>query len=218
MPDDTRIRILNAAGPIFAEKGFESSTVREICEAAAVNVASVNYHFGDKAQLYLKTVDHARNLSIEQVPGPELPKDAPTRDQLLAYVTTMLTRLLGTKAQPWQSRLMMREILSPTANCRTMVRDFFRPRLESLISILEPVFPPDIEEHQRQKFAFSVMGQCLFYRAAEGVFKLVVPGKQRSANFQIEQLAEHITQTTLAALNAPNTYSQTAATGAGAGS
>ncbi|MFK7821255.1 MAG: CerR family C-terminal domain-containing protein [Planctomycetaceae bacterium] len=216
MPDDTRIRILNAAGPIFAEKGFESSTVREICEAAEVNVASVNYHFGDKSELYRQTVSHARELTLIQVPWPELGEDAGTRDQLFAFVTTMLNRLLGNESQPWQSRLMMREILSPTENCRSMVREFFQPRLETLIAILEPVFPAQLEEHKRQKFAFSVMGQCLFYRAAEGVFKLVVPEEQRSANFQIEQLANHITHVTLLSLGVTDPHCQTAISEAGA--
>lgn len=192
--------MLHAAGPIFAEKGFENTTVREICESAAVNVASVNYHFGDKQHLYLETVKHARDLRIEQVPWPELPPDATTHDQLYAFVETMLKRMLGVDAQPWQSRLMMREMLAPTEGCREMVKDFFRPRLARLLEILSPVFPEDLQEHRRQQFAFSVMGQCLFYRAAEGVFNIVVSAKKRRAHFRIEQLAAHITDMTLAAL------------------
>jgi AcrR family transcriptional regulator len=46
--DDTATRVLNAAGLIFAEKGFKDATVREICSAAGVNLASVNYYFRDK--------------------------------------------------------------------------------------------------------------------------------------------------------------------------
>jgi AcrR family transcriptional regulator len=46
--DDTRRQILNIAGEIFAEKGFPSTTVRLICQRAGVNLAAVNYYFGEK--------------------------------------------------------------------------------------------------------------------------------------------------------------------------
>ena len=55
----TRSRILNAAGPVFADKGFRDATVRDICQAASVNLASVNYHFGDKQRLYIESVKEA---------------------------------------------------------------------------------------------------------------------------------------------------------------
>ena len=57
--DETRARIIEAAGPIFAEKGFRDATVREICDAAEVGLASVNYHFRDKQQLYVDVVEAA---------------------------------------------------------------------------------------------------------------------------------------------------------------
>ena len=49
--EDPRGRILSAAGREFAEKGFEAATIRDICTLASVNVAAVNYYFGDKHRL-----------------------------------------------------------------------------------------------------------------------------------------------------------------------
>src|SRR5690349_6688442 len=57
--DNPRERLLEAAGEIFAEKGFKGATVREIIDRAGVNIAAVNYYFRDKERLYIETVKHA---------------------------------------------------------------------------------------------------------------------------------------------------------------
>lgn len=200
MTDETRTRMLLAAGPVFAAKGYDRATIREICDAAGVNLASVNYHFGDKHTLYIQTVRHARELRVEQVPWPELPSSASIGEQLLAYVETMLRRMLGADAEPWQTQLMMRELLDPTEDCRAMVEDFFRPRLNRLLQILNGIYPDSFDEARRHQFAFSVMGQCLFYRVGKGIVEIVISEQHRDEHFRIEQLARHITNLTLASL------------------
>src|SRR5258705_8518020 len=52
--ENTREKILSAAGEVFAEQGFEGATIRAITERAGVNVAAVNYHFRDKAELFTR--------------------------------------------------------------------------------------------------------------------------------------------------------------------
>jgi len=54
---DVRRRILLAAKSLFATKGFEGASVREVCEAAGVNVALVSYHFGGKEKLFQALFD-----------------------------------------------------------------------------------------------------------------------------------------------------------------
>jgi TetR/AcrR family transcriptional regulator, regulator of cefoperazone and chloramphenicol sensitivity len=54
----TRGRILNAAGELFAEKGYGDTTVRDICARARVNLASVNYHFRGKENLLAEVARH----------------------------------------------------------------------------------------------------------------------------------------------------------------
>jgi AcrR family transcriptional regulator len=50
--ESTREALLEEAKKLFCEKGFEGTSVRDICQSAKVNVSSIKYHFGDKAGLY----------------------------------------------------------------------------------------------------------------------------------------------------------------------
>ena len=50
--EETRWRVLQAAMEVFAEVGYHAATTRAICARAQVNLASIHYHFGDKAELY----------------------------------------------------------------------------------------------------------------------------------------------------------------------
>jgi len=47
----TKTKILNAAEVLFADKGFNGTSLREITSQAEVNLAAVNYHFGSKKEL-----------------------------------------------------------------------------------------------------------------------------------------------------------------------
>lgn len=51
---DTRDKIMEAARILFADHGFEGTSVREIARAAEVNVASLNYYFSSKEKLFLE--------------------------------------------------------------------------------------------------------------------------------------------------------------------
>jgi AcrR family transcriptional regulator len=50
--EDTRLRLLQAATEVFAELGYNAATTRKICRRAGVNLASIHYYYGDKAELY----------------------------------------------------------------------------------------------------------------------------------------------------------------------
>ncbi len=50
--EETRWRLLQAAAEVFAEVGYHAATTRAICKRADVNLASIHYYYGDKAELY----------------------------------------------------------------------------------------------------------------------------------------------------------------------
>lgn len=200
--DNAKLRLLDAAGPEFAAKGFEGATVREICLRAEVNVAAVNYYFGDKERLYVAAVKRARALREEQVPMPLWAETLPAEQKLRQFITILLSRMMGVQAASWQTRLMMREIQHPTTACRELVRDYMRPDFDLLLGILEELVPAETPRYRREQIGFSIVGQCFFYLAADNVVSLLIPAEELATHYQIDQLAEHIQQVSLAALGA----------------
>jgi AcrR family transcriptional regulator len=67
----TRARILDVAEQLFAEHGVAETTIRMITDAAHVNVAAVNYHFGGKDKL-VRAVIGRRMSSLEAARGARL--------------------------------------------------------------------------------------------------------------------------------------------------
>ena len=54
----TRSRLLNAAGSVFAQKGYEAASVRDIADAAGVPFALITFHFKTKKNLFRQTIEH----------------------------------------------------------------------------------------------------------------------------------------------------------------
>lgn len=200
--DDPRDRLLLAAGQAFAEHGYEAATVRDICLEAGVNVAAVNYYFGDKRRLYIESVKHAHEARVKQVPLPEWPAGKPAADRLHDFVANMLERMLGFGQPPWQVRLMMREVLHPTDACRELVEDYIRPHFALLVSILDELAGHSLAEPELRRIALSIIGQCFLYRAAGDVVAMLVPSPELTTMHTPPQLAAHVTRYALAALGA----------------
>jgi AcrR family transcriptional regulator len=197
---DPRERILSAAGREFAARGFEAATVRDICAAAGVNVAAVNYYFGDKQRLYIESVKHAHRDRGREVPLPGWPAGTPPHRKLHDFVANLLERMLGLGQTPWQVRLMMREVLHPTDACRELVEDYIRPRFTLLVSILDELVDGRLTNADLRRVALSIIGQCFLYRAAGDVVGMLVPDDEVESHHALWPLADHVTRYALAAL------------------
>ena len=196
--DDTRQRLLVAAGEVFAEKGFSAATVREICGRAGANLAAVNYHFGDKECLYVEAVRYAHHSGREHR-SPDWPEGIPPEQKLRRYINMMLTHLLDTRRPAWHARLMAREMAEPTRACEALVESYIRQDFELLGKILAELLPPDTPAADRHLIGFSIVGQCLHFKIHQPIAALLV-GEQELHTYDVDRLTDHITRFTLAAL------------------
>ena len=196
----TRRRLLEAAGEVFAEHGFRAATIQEICRRADANIAAVNYHFSDKEQLYRAVIRHAEEENGAARPR-ELPPGAPAAERLHAHVEWFLLHLLDEGRPAWHGRLMAREMIEPTAALDELVSGHIRESNERLLGIVRELMGPGASDEDVRTSAFSITGQCLFYRHCEPVICRLHPDV-RIGRAQVPALADHVTRFSLAGVRA----------------
>ena len=201
-------RILLAAGRIFADKGFRCSTVREICDAADVNIASVNYYFGDKKNLYQEALLLAREIGANQFPTPDFSALKAPKDRLRSVILLLLNRLVGSHDEPWPVKLLMSEILDPSPAAKPLIDGYIGPFLKMVFATVKEMVDDSVCESKIHQLSFSVISQCVWYRFAGDINRMVISEEQYSSNFSVNGLAKQIYDFSLAGINAANAESE----------
>ena len=198
--DSTKQKILLAAGPIFAKNGYQGATVRDISDAAGVNLASINYYFGDKANLYVQAVKLAQEQQSGILQFPSFGELQEPTELLEKFVTVLLNKLGVGGQTEWQLQLLMNEFLFPGDACREIVESHFRPYFQILLQIIDRIANVPLVEEQRLKFGFSIIGQCLHYRLAGPIVRMLTGPETLERHFQVEAIAKHIARFSIAGI------------------
>jgi len=159
--DDTRRRILHAAGRIFAERGFDAATIKQITDSAKANVAAVNYHFGSKRKLYLEVLRLALP-DIRERPFHTIPGSSP-REELRTFVSRVFSSMLGEDRPRWHSEVAVREMLSPTGALPKLVDEYFAPFTRDLESLVRKFCAREPQAEQVRLVAQSIMALCVYW-------------------------------------------------------
>jgi len=195
----TRQKLVDSAGPIFAEKGYYSATVREICKQAGANVAAVNYHFKDKLGLYeevlvqCKRATHVAQVfaALDQTGSPE---------DILRDVIRARVQGLRKNAMPnWQLRIFAHELADPSPALSRLINRVSRPIYDRLLELIGKIIGMPARHTKTRLCAHSVMGQILFYVFAGPVLERFSPD-MKLTDEMLEQIANHIADFSLAYL------------------
>jgi AcrR family transcriptional regulator len=197
---DTRLRLLEAAGPVFATRGFRAATVREICKRAKVNGAALNYHFGDKLELYTQTLARCMNDALARYPvDMGAAPDSSAEERLFAFVRAFLLRILGDGNPAWQGQLIAREMMEPTEALDRLVEQAIRPMFKYLCTIVAELLGARATPENVILCARSVVSQCVFYHHSRPVLQRLSPNEIVGSE-HVQRLARHIGSFSLAAL------------------
>ena len=172
--EETSERILSAAQKLFSEKGFESTSVRDITTEADCNVASVNYHFGGKDNLYLETFRSMLVVLREQrmaVIGELMARDpVPTLEEFLqSFAEGFIDPLVDESRGRMFTILVSREMFNPRLPHNVFVDEFIQPLLERATAALAEVGPP-LDPAAARLCIMSAVGQLLHAIKAHHLF------------------------------------------------
>jgi AcrR family transcriptional regulator len=111
----TRAQLLEVAGQVFAEQGFDGATGQGICRRAGVNSAAIVYHFGGMAGLHRAVLEEAqRRLVTTEALVAAVKAERNPRRQLEAFLGLIVRALTSPVSRSWAGRLFSREWVTPS--------------------------------------------------------------------------------------------------------
>ena len=143
---DVKTRLLDVGEAVFAEKGFDGVSVRQLTTAAGCNLAAINYYFGGKHELYgeviRRLIYHVRDIRIAMVSEViESRGDELTLEELLmAFSSAFVEPLVGDNQGRRFFKIISWEMLRPVISKKVFVEEMVKPVVaqmaEALINLL----------------------------------------------------------------------------------
>jgi AcrR family transcriptional regulator len=134
--EDTAGRIVYTATRLFAQKGYDGTSVKEICEAAGVNIAAIHYHFESKKDLYRHIIEQFATERVESLKNVLQP--AQSVDDLKVRLEIFLRQVVEALIkQPDVALLIQRgiEMFDPTSE--DVFRNTMLKLFKNLVEFLE---------------------------------------------------------------------------------
>jgi TetR/AcrR family transcriptional regulator, regulator of cefoperazone and chloramphenicol sensitivity len=157
---ETQLGLLEAAGLVFAEKGYRDATVEEICRRAHANIAAVNYHFGTKEKLYAAAWRHTFAKSLRShPPGGGVDESAPPEERLRGAVTALLHRIADEDNQEFL--IVIKERANPTGLLNEVMRKDLQPQFMRLEKSVRELLGAAALEQRVRFCTMSIISQCL---------------------------------------------------------
>lgn len=195
---DTRRRLIDSAGQVFAEKGLHAATLQEITERASANKASVNYHFRDKLELYAVVV----RFALTPPAGQELPEVQDLKGPPEAQLATLINGLMRDLIEPrWRATIIAHELAQPTSALDAVMNDLIQPKMVRMNHVVRGILGSNASEELVARATVSVVSQCLFYLQGQQIIHRVFP-ILNDEDPTLEKAAAHATEFSLAALRA----------------
>lgn len=134
-PTDSRQLLIEAAKRVFAEKGFEGATVKDLADAAGVNVSLVSYYFDGKENLYRECLTsvglHHIASAQKALKAPTSPEEFRVRLQLFAEEFIALN-----KSEHDVCKIVQRDFESANSTALEIFKTTFMPMYETLVQFI----------------------------------------------------------------------------------
>lgn len=192
----TRAALIRAATSAFRASGFESARIRNIVRLARTSLSAVDYHFGNKLDLYCAVLQASiRELSAD-FPFDDKRQHHSPRQRLYGLVQNFLYQLRARSAEK-NPLIPLRDIFGPPEAVDVLAREYLTPQLESMRTAVTAALDDKASAEAVNNITLSLFSQCIFYGLAENVHASLMIKAPESSE-EINLLAMHIVNTSVA--------------------
>ena len=176
---DTKQLIIEAAEELFAADGYHNTSLRSITQKAKVNLAAVNYHFGNKMNLYLSVfkerwvprAEGVRNFFRKYLSEKNNPD---TADMVRAIATAFLEGAMTDNERRCHINLMLRELTHPTEAINIVVSEVIRPMHHNIRELIRTALPESVSLEQLTLSIFCIISMIVYFGFAQPVVSRVM--------------------------------------------
>jgi AcrR family transcriptional regulator len=199
-----RERILYEAEALFAARGFYAVTIREITQAAHCNLASVNYHFGNKKNLYMEVFRCLWKPRANRILARFDSFLAERKEVTLAAIVQAVAEAfikgpLSDDERLRHSQLMIRELARPTEAFEMVVADVIGPFQRKLAELIRPFMAKEMGQLALLLHIQSIISMVIHFNFARNPV-MSITGQGYDAQFK-DALVAHVVQFSLTGLN-----------------
>jgi len=169
-------RLLDAAEELFCEHGFKGTSIRDIAASAGCNIASVNYYFGGKNNLYIEVwhrhlipMRDARIASIEKVMSQNQDR-IELEDLLKSFADTFVGSMVDPDKASRLSKLMAREYIDRHLPANIFVDEVMTPTMDAMRAAIIKTCP-SLDESKVLMVIFSLIGQLVHLVHVSAIFE-----------------------------------------------
>ena len=146
-----RAQILSHATRLFAERGYDGTSVQEIADAVGIRKPSLLYHFKSKDQLRENVI--AEMLAHWNAVLPGLLLKASTEERFDSTMEALTEFFIQ---DPDRARLFLRETLDRPERMRAMLGEFVKPWVDLLSAQLERAKEQGLVQHNVDPEAYVI--------------------------------------------------------------
>lgn len=188
--DPVRQRILTAARELFAQHGYEGTSVRDITSRAKANLAAITYHFGSKELLFHAVLRSVAEPLVEAVTQAAQAPGTPLQRLELA----LRAANQHVQAHPWAPPVMLRELAGSGRLPEPLVQAWKR-NVSTLVGLITAGQQDgSIRAGDPLLLALSAVGQVFFFRVGGRIAQEVAQVDLNSPEVR-SRLIEHIAET-----------------------
>ncbi|WP_432798513.1 CerR family C-terminal domain-containing protein [Poriferisphaera sp. WC338] len=180
--DITRDKLIHVSGRLFAEKGFDGTSVRLIAKEAGVGIGVLNYHFKSKDGLYEAVLGEVLSYFGKPAFATESGYGAlPNKEKLRMWVMwavhdALMYGIDEDEGVGWYRQLLTREMLSPSEVYLKWYMGEGMQQVEVLVEIVSGMLGLGKLDERVNFCVMSLLGQVYVYYYESGAMRYVWPG------------------------------------------